>query len=89
MLINGFMCRRIDKELFEKISIKCKLFLEKAILPKFLAIFFSESTIDNEASPGKVCYCNMSNEEDDLIGSDHKNCQIKWCLHITKIPKGL
>ena len=38
------------------------------------------------------CYCNMSEEDDDLIGCDNKNCQMKWfhlkCLHITKIPKG-
>ena len=64
-------------------------FLVERHITKISGNFFSESTIDNVASPGKVCYCNMSNEEDDLFGSNHKNCQIKWCLHITKIPKGL
>ena len=94
MLINDFVCIRIepDKELFEKISIKCKLFFEKAISPELLAKFFSKPTITNATSPGNVCYCQMNKEEDDLIGCDDKNCQIKWfhlkCLRITKIPKG-
>ena len=66
------------KNYFEKISRKCKLFFEKAILPELLAKFFSEPTITNARSPGKVCYCNMSEEDDDLIGCDNKNCQIKW-----------
>ena len=95
ILINDFICIRIepDKELFEKISIKCKLFSEKAMLPELLAKFFSEPTITNaRKSPRNVCYCNMSKKEDDLIGCDDKNCQIKWfhlkCLRITKRPKG-
>ena len=94
MLINDFVCIRIepDEELFEKISRKCKLFFEKAILPELLVKSFSEPTITNARSPGKVCYCNMSEEDDDLIGCDNKNCQIKWfhlkCLRIMKIPKG-
>ena len=75
-----------------KISRKCKLFFEKAILPELLLKSFSKPTITNARSPGKVCYCNMSEEDDDLIGCDNKNCQIKWfhlkCLRITKIPKG-
>ena len=33
-----------DKELFEKISIKCNLFFEKAIFPGLLAKCFSEPT---------------------------------------------
>ena len=45
-----------------------------------MAKAFSEPTINNAASPGKLCYCNMSEEEDDLIGCDDKNCQIKWLL---------
>ena len=46
MLINDFVCKRIepDKELFEKISTKCKLFFEKAILPELLAKCFSNQT---------------------------------------------
>ena len=94
MLINDFVCIRIelDKELSEIISIKCKLFFEKAILSELLAKNFSELTITNVASPGKMCYCNMSKEEDHLIGCDDKNCLIKLshlkCLDITKIPKG-
>ena len=93
-LINHFVCIRIElgKELFEKISRKCKLFFEKVILPELLAKFFSEPTITNATSPGKVCYCNMSKEDDDLIGCDKENCKKKWfhlkCLLITKIPKG-
>ena len=75
MLLNNFVCIRIepDKELFEKISIKCKLFFEKSILPELLAKFFSKPTIANAASPGKVCYCNLSEKEDDLIGCDDKS----------------
>ena len=55
-LINHFVCIRIElgKELFEKISRKCKLFFEKVILPELLAKFFSEPTITNATSPGKV-----------------------------------
>ena len=62
MLINDFVCIKIepDKKIFEKISIKCKFFFEKAILPELLAKIFSEPTIVIAASPGKVCYCNMS-----------------------------
>ena len=35
MLINGIVCIRIepDKELFEKTSVRCKLFYEKTVLP--------------------------------------------------------
>ena len=94
MLTNDFVCIRIepDKELFEKTSIKCKLFFEKAMLPELLAKFFREATISNATTPGNVYYCNMSKEEDDLIGCDDKNCQIKWfhskCLRIIKLPKG-
>ena len=94
MLINDFFCIRIkpDKELFEKISRQCKLFFEKAILRELLPKCFSESTITNAINPGKVCYCNMDEEDDDLIGCGNKNCQTKWfllkCLHITKISKG-
>ena len=78
-LINHFVCIRIElgKELFEKISRKCKLFFEKVILPELLAKFFSEPTITNATSPGKVCYCNMSKEDDDLIGCDKENCKKK------------
>ena len=54
--------------LFEKISRKSKLFFEKVILPELLSKIFSEPAITNAASPGKVCYCNVSKEDDDLIG---------------------
>ena len=89
MLINDFVCIRIepDKELFEKISRKCKLFFGKAILPELLAKCFSEPTITNATSPGKVCYCNMGEENDDLIGCDNKNCQIKW-FHLKCLEHG-
>ena len=35
MLINDIVCIRIkpDKELFEKTSVRCKLFYEKTVLP--------------------------------------------------------
>ena len=88
----GFVGIEADKELFEKISIKCKLFLEKDILPELLAKCFSEPNIANAASLGKVCYDNMSEEEDDLIGCDYRNYQMKWfhlkSLRIAKVPKG-
>lgn len=91
MLINGFMCIRIDKELFEKISIKCKLFFEKAILPKRLAKYLSELTITNATSPEEVSCCNMSEEEGDFIGCDDKNYQTKRfyfkCQRFTKTLK--
>ena len=94
MLINDFLCITIepDKQLFEKLSRKCKLFFEKAILPELLAKCFSEATITNGKRLGKMCYCNMSEEGDDLVCCDNKNCQIKWfhlkCLRIIKIPQG-
>ena len=56
--------------LFEKILIKCQL--------SFLANFFSDPIITNATSPATVCYSNMSENEDVLIGCDDKNCQIKW-----------
>ena len=58
MLINDFVCIRIepDKELFEKISRKCKLLFEKATLPEFLATGFSEPTITNANSPGRTVH---------------------------------
>ena len=92
MLTIDFVRIGPDKELIEKISIKCKLFFEKAILPEFLAKLFSKSTITNAASLERVYYCTMSEKEDDLIGCDDINCQIKRfhlkCLRITKIPRG-
>ena len=64
----------------------------KPYYQNFWQKFFSEPTITNATSPGKVCYCIMSEEDDDLIDCDNKNCQIKWfhlkCLRIIKIPKG-
>ena len=58
ILINDIVCIRIepDKELFEKTSVRCKLFYEKTVLPYFLGNILKELTIPNPRRPGNhVC----------------------------------
>ena len=65
--------------------------LRKPYYQNFWQNFLANQPSTNAKSPGKMCYCNMSEKDNDLIGCDNKNCQIKWfhlkCLRIMKIPK--